>query len=199
MAALDFSSTSCERSVARISTRQPARAAPLSFRHIASEYGFLAGRTGGAPDPQALAACARLQDFGHDRTPKVLERNLVAKEEGLVGGHGLDHLGDEASRSALHLLHEFADTGQADFPRQRKQPAFDQILLVTGQIETGMVLQELAHIFIIGRGHGRPPAAKCDDLGWVSPGDTCRASSVIFGSALISRPTQTLQLRKNTD
>ena len=38
-AGLDFSSTSCERSVAMISTRQPASAAAISFRHIASEYG----------------------------------------------------------------------------------------------------------------------------------------------------------------
>src|SRR4029453_6897860 len=35
----DFSSTSCDRSVAMMSTRHPASDAPISFRHIASEYG----------------------------------------------------------------------------------------------------------------------------------------------------------------
>src|ERR1700680_3035099 len=39
MPALDFSSTSCERAGGGVLARQPARAAPISFRHIASEYG----------------------------------------------------------------------------------------------------------------------------------------------------------------
>ena len=39
MPAFDFSSTSCDRSVATISMRQPASCAAFSFRHIAIEYG----------------------------------------------------------------------------------------------------------------------------------------------------------------
>ena len=57
-------------------------------------------------------------------------------------------------RPALHLLHEFADARQTAFARQRKQAAFDQILLVCGQVETGMILQELTQILIVWRGHG---------------------------------------------
>src|ERR1700676_1217320 len=75
--------------------------------------GFLAGRAGGAPDPDALAAGARPQDFRHDRIAKVIERSPVAKKEGLVGGHGLDHLGGDGGGSCLHLLHEVADAGEA--------------------------------------------------------------------------------------
>ena len=97
---------------------------------------LLAGRAGGAPDPDALAARARLHHLRHDRIAEVFERHLVAEEEGLVGGHGFDHLGDDALRPALHLLHEVADARQAAFARQRKQAAFDQILLVCRQIET---------------------------------------------------------------
>jgi hypothetical protein len=117
---------------------------------------LLAGRGGGAPDSNAPAAGASLQDFGHDRIAEVTERNLVAKKERLVGGHGLDHLGGKRGGSVLHFLHEFADAGQTGFPRKRKQPAFDQILLVGRQIETGLALQKLAQIFIVKRGHGRP-------------------------------------------
>ncbi len=32
--------------------------------------------------------------------------------------------------------------------------AFDQVLLVCGQVETGMILQELTQILIVWRGHG---------------------------------------------
>ena len=56
---------------------------------------LLAGRAGGAPDPDALAAGARLQHLRHDRIAEMIERHLVAEEEGLVGGHGFDHLGDD--------------------------------------------------------------------------------------------------------
>ena len=38
-AGLGFFQHACDRSVAMISTRQPASAAPISFRHIAIEYG----------------------------------------------------------------------------------------------------------------------------------------------------------------
>ncbi|MGY2931037.1 hypothetical protein ACVWZ6_000639 [Bradyrhizobium sp. GM6.1] len=64
-------------------------------------------------------------------------------------------LGDERARaSALQLLHELADAGDPGLARQRQQPAFNQILLVCGQIEPGMIPQELTQIIILGRGHG---------------------------------------------
>src|SRR4051812_11321059 len=84
----------------------------------------------------------------------MFERDLVAEEEGFVGGHRFHHLGDDRRRSTLHLLHEFADARHTAFTRQRKQPAFDQILLVCGQVETGMILQKLTQILIVWRGHG---------------------------------------------
>ncbi|MFK4571956.1 hypothetical protein ABIF94_003392 [Bradyrhizobium ottawaense] len=70
----------------------------------------------------------------------MIERDLVAEEEGLVGGHGFDHVGDHRARAALQLLHEFADAGESGLAGQRQQAAFDQILLVCGKIETGIVL-----------------------------------------------------------
>src|SRR5665213_956219 len=125
---------------------------------------FLTRRAGGAPDPNALATCARPQDFGHDRIAKMIERNLVAEEEGLVDSHGLDHLGGERGGSAPHFLHEFADAGQTGFPRKREQPAFDQILIVGRQVETGMVLEKFAQVFIVWRGHGQPLEANWKDF-----------------------------------
>ncbi len=127
--------------------------------------GFLPRRAGGTPHPNALAAGARLQDYGHDRIAKVIERNLVAKKEGFVGGHRLDHLGCERRGSTLHLLHEFADAGQTYFSRKRKQPAFDQILLVGRQIQAGTILEKFAQVFVIGRGHWLPLETDCRDFG----------------------------------
>ena len=85
---------------------------------------------------------------------EMIERDLVAEEEGLVGGHGFDHLRDERGSSRLQLLHELGDAGEPGLARQRQQAAFDQILLVGGQVETGMILQQLTQILIVGRGHG---------------------------------------------
>src|SRR4051812_30839393 len=86
----------------------------------------------------------------------MIERHLVAEEEGLVGGHGLYHLRDKGSRASPHLLHEFGNPRQAGLARQRNETAFDQILLVGSQIETGLILQELSQVLIIWRCHARP-------------------------------------------
>ncbi|MHC2926554.1 hypothetical protein ACVJA9_001351 [Bradyrhizobium diazoefficiens] len=66
----------------------------------------------------------------------MIERDLVAEEEGLVGGHGFDHVGDERARATLQLLHELGDAGEPGLAGERQEAAFDQILLVCGQIET---------------------------------------------------------------
>jgi hypothetical protein len=89
----------------------------------------------------------------HDQIAKMFERNLVAEKERLVGGHGFNHLGIEGRRSALHFLHEIADAGQAGSACQRKQAALNQILLVGRQIETGMVLEILTQVLVVGRCH----------------------------------------------
>src|SRR5262249_18387300 len=112
----------------------------------------------GTPDAYAPARLARLEELRHDGVAEMIERNLVAKEEGLVGGHGFDHAGRQRARSTLQLLHEFADAGQPGLACERREAALDQILLVCGQVETGMIPEELAQIFIVGRSHGRPLA-----------------------------------------
>ena len=57
--------------------------------------------------------------------------------------------------------------------RQRQQPAFNQILLVCGQIEPGMIPQELTQILILGRGHGwASQKLYWEHSGWNTPPDT---------------------------
>jgi hypothetical protein len=127
---------------------------------MASEYGSCPVEPAAHQIRMLLRPALACRGFGHDRIAEMIERHLVAKKECLVGGHGFDHLGDDGGRAAFHFLHEFADAWQPAFARQRKQAAFDEILLVCGQVETGIILQELAQILVIGRGHGRPLKGK---------------------------------------
>ena len=88
----------------------------------------------------------------------MIERNLVAEKERLVGRHRLDDIYRQRVGPALHFLHEFADADQAGLARQRDQPALHQILLVGGQIEAGTLFQQLAQILVFQRRHDRTPA-----------------------------------------
>ncbi len=118
---------------------------------------LLPGRGGCTPDTQAAAAGARLQKCRQHRLPQVIERNLVAEKEGLVGGHRLDHLRCQRVGSTLNFLHELGDSGEPDPSRQRDQSAFNQILLVGRQVQTGSLFQELTQELIVQRRHERSP------------------------------------------
>ena len=100
----------------------------------------------------------------------MVEGNLVAEEEGLVGGHRLDHFGGHRVRAALQLLHQFGDAGQTGLARQGQQPALDQILLVGRQVETGTLLQELAQELVVHEVHERSPENRRTSFGaiWLS-------------------------------
>ena len=87
----------------------------------------------------------------------MIEWNLVAEEERLVGGHGLDHLGRQRLGAVFQFLNQFAKSGQAGLARERRQPAFHQILLVSGQIEAGAILEEFTQKLIVERRHARSP------------------------------------------
>ena len=128
--------------------------------------GLLSGGRSCAPDAQGAPRAARLQQRRQHRVLQMIERDLVAEEEGLVGGHGLDHfrrqrLGDPG----LHLLHEFGNARKTRLARERHQPAFDQILLVGRQIEPGALLQELPQELIIQRRHERSPENNLTSFG----------------------------------
>src|SRR2546430_3862498 len=56
---------------------------------------------------------ARLQEFRNDGAAEMIERHLVAEEEGLVGGHVLYHLCDKGSRASPPILHEVGNPRQA--------------------------------------------------------------------------------------
>ena len=110
---------------------------------------LLPGGGGRAPDAQGAAGRARLHQRREDRLAQMVERNLVAKEERFVGGHRLDHFRRQRIAAALHLGDEFGNSRQAGLARKRQQPAFDQVLLVGGQVETGALFQKLTQILIV--------------------------------------------------
>src|SRR4051812_19678468 len=53
--------------------------------------------------------------------------------------------------------------------RRSGSTAFDQVLLVGRQIETGIIPEYLALIFVFGRGHGRPREPDCGNPERTSP------------------------------
>ena len=84
----------------------------------------------------------------------MLERQLVAEEERLVGHHGLDHLDDQRlGVRVLERLHQLGETREAGPARDGKQPAFDQILLVGGKHEPRPLLQQPPQEIIIEWSH----------------------------------------------
>src|SRR5215813_4098851 len=95
----------------------------------------------------------------------MIEGYLVAEKKCLVGGHRLNHLGDERLATALYPGDELADAGMSGLVRERNQAAFDQILLVGGQIETRALLQELTQILIVRGRHDRSPANRRSSFG----------------------------------
>jgi hypothetical protein len=147
--AFDFSSTASDRSVATISVRQPDSRDPASFRHIAIEYGSCPVEEAAHQIRKARRAARACASAGMTVFPQMVERNLVAEEERLVGGHRLDHLRRQRLGAALHLRDQFRNSRHAGLARDRQQPAFDQILLVGGQVEPGALFQKLTQILIV--------------------------------------------------
>ena len=86
---------------------------PMSFKIIASEYGSWPVDEAAHQIRNDAPIGARLNQFRDHAVLEVVERGLVAEEEGLVGGHRLDDVVDHRFRSRLHLLNEFADARQA--------------------------------------------------------------------------------------
>src|ERR1019366_3535757 len=122
--------------------------------------GLLAGGGRRAPDADALLARARGQQSRHDDGAEMLERDLVAEEERLVGGHRLDHFDGErrGGGGGFKLADQLAETGQSVLARDRQQAAFGEVLLLGRQHQAGALAQQLAQIVEILRGHALSPA-----------------------------------------
>src|SRR5689334_8191724 len=95
----------------------------------------------------------------------MVERNLVAKEEGFVGGHRLDHVNRQRLGAALHLLDKLGNAGETRPAGERHQPALDQILLVGREVEARTLLQKLAQEIVVERRHERSPAKSRTSFG----------------------------------
>jgi len=79
----------------------------------------------------------------------MIERNLVAEEERLVRGHRFDHVRDQGVGAVLHFLDQLGNSAEPGPAGKRNEPAFNQILLVGGEVETGTLSQELTQILIV--------------------------------------------------
>ena len=131
--------------------------------HALDQHGqrirLLARRSGGAPDADALLARAGGKQCRHHGVAEMVERQLVAEEEGFIGGHGFDHLGDERRRRlAAQPLDQLTQRLHAMAARHRHQPAFGEVLLLGSQHQAGALPQQPAQIVEVLWGHTRSPA-----------------------------------------
>src|SRR5262249_22552105 len=133
----------------------PAGEAAVKLLEVhGKRIGLLAGRGGGAPDAHPPLRGARSPPPRPPRIAELLERNLVAKEKRFVGHHRFDHLDHErVGVGPPQALHQLGQAGEAGLTHQRQKPALDQVLLVGRQHETRAVLQQLAEIIVLVRGH----------------------------------------------
>src|SRR5262249_6094345 len=142
---------------------------------------LLAGGGSRAPDTDLAVACAACEQRRHDGGAEMLERDLVAEEEGLVRGHRLDDLDDQGlGAGGLELLDQPGEALNACFARHRQEPAFDQVLLVGRQRQTRALLEQLAQVIVVERGHARSPWNKRTTLGAIgSIGSTAEQSPAL--------------------
>ncbi len=138
--------------------RQPAIFCLHLLQDHGERIGLLAGRRGRAPDAEAPLPGARRHQRRNDRVAEMIERDLVAEEERLVGRHRLDHVDDQRARwRPLSFCTSSPSDARPALRASGSQPAFDQILLVGRQHEAGALLQELAEIVVVERRHDLSP------------------------------------------
>src|SRR5262249_55426310 len=125
---------------------------------------LLSGRCRPAPDAD-LATGPRGQQRGHHRVAKLLERDLVAEEKGLVGGHCLDHFGNERLGRGAQSLHQGGKAGEPGLAGNGKQPAFHEILLAGGKREAGALLEHPAQELVVGGSHDEAPVKSSSSFG----------------------------------
>src|SRR6516162_25088 len=130
---------------------------------------LLAGGGRRAPDADRARRAACLEQRRHYDGAEIVERDLVAEEERLVGGHRLDYGGHQRPVLAgAQRLYEIAEAREVRLARDRKEPAFNQVLLVGREHETRALLQAAPQIVVIERGHGRTPANSRNIFGAIS-------------------------------
>ena len=134
----------------------PASDELISFRHIAIEYGSCPVEEAAHQMRKTRRLARACNIIGKNGLSQVFERNLVAKEERSVGGHGLDHIRDQRFGSDPDFLDDFGDAGQASPSRQRDQSAFNQILLVRRDLSPDRSFRNLRKL-VVERRHERSP------------------------------------------
>ena len=88
----------------------------------------------------------------------MIERQLVAEEERLVGHHRFDDIdGEPLAVLALQCGNQPGEIRETGLAHERQQTAFDEIVLLRRQHEAGPAPQKLADVIVIGRCHGFAP------------------------------------------
>src|SRR5579875_1058322 len=132
--------------------------------------GLLPARGGRAPDAEAAARRARLDQVRQDQRDELVEGLLVAKEERLVRRHRIDDIADESLAPArAQGANELVEILEAVIARHRDQPVLEQVALVLADDEARALAQEAAEILEIVRLHIRPSSTNFCTKAGISP------------------------------
>ena len=104
---------------------------------------------------RAAVLATAVDQIGNHHLAQGLERVMIAKERALGGDHRLDDLtAQTVARIAAQLSDQLADRVQVSLAEDRREPAFDEVLLVRVEKDRAALIQQLAdHVEILVR-HG---------------------------------------------
>ena len=98
-------------------------------QHHAEAIRFLAGGAGGAPESKRARMLARLDEPGEQISSQQFEGAAIAKEAGLVDGHGF---GDGVLKghisSGFETAHEFVEVGDAMVAQEPGEAGVEEII-----------------------------------------------------------------------
>src|ERR1035438_1676996 len=105
---------------------------------------FLPSRCRGRPEPQLLQIPTVILQAGQQDSSDGLIMGGIAKEVGFVGRHGLDDLAaDLCFARGLEERAQVVDRAEAELPDQRREAAFEQVVLVLFQYDARLGIDML--------------------------------------------------------
>src|SRR6185437_1626619 len=129
-----------------------------SFEQHRERIWFLASRCRGTPNSNSFLPRSCRYKRRHDRVAEMVERQLVAEEKSLVGGHRLDDLRREWNRRlGFQPFNQFIERGHAVAAGNRQKAALGEILLLGRQHQSRPLTQKLSQKIEVFRRHMRSP------------------------------------------
>ena len=133
-------------------------------QHDGERVGFLAGGTGGGPEAEGAGGLAGGDEGGEQLFAKEVEGGGIAKEAGLIDGHGL---GDGALEAGAGIGakggDELAEGLEAAVAEQALEARFEEVVAGGIDMIAGVAHDDGAQVLEVdgGGGHGATASVRC--------------------------------------